>query len=173
MPHTPPFPDYGDDVSNAAEYNAFRNTLRAGQANYVDPAQLLGLTTDIVVALVKADGYPQDLPDLIGTVYQALDNARKGIGTLAPAPAASVYPGAKTKALSDKDIAESVSHDGLTSFEDGKTYKMLKRHLSIIGLTPDDYRAKWGLPADYPMTSPDYSARRSALAKAAGLGTKR
>ena len=58
------------------------------------------------------------------------------------------------------------------SFEDGKPYKSLKRHLGTRGLTPEDYRAKWGLPSDYPMVHPAYSAQRSELARAIGLGSK-
>lgn len=60
----------------------------------------------------------------------------------------------------------------LICFEDGKSYKTLKRHLSIRGLTPADYRAKWGLPSDYPMVAPSYSVSRSQMAKSIGLGRK-
>lgn len=69
-------------------------------------------------------------------------------------------------------IKASIAANYLTSFEDGKGYKTLKRHLAKAGLTPEQYREKWGLPADYPMVAPAYSERRSALAKAAGLGRK-
>lgn len=68
-------------------------------------------------------------------------------------------------------IRKSITADHLISFEDGKRYKSLKRHLSVrLGLTPEAYCAKWGLPSDYPMVAPAYSATRSALAKAVGLG---
>lgn len=70
-------------------------------------------------------------------------------------------------------IKASITPDALVSFEDGKPYKSMKRHLTGRGLTPDAYRAKWGLPADYPMTAPSYSATRSRLAKANGLGMKK
>jgi predicted transcriptional regulator len=60
----------------------------------------------------------------------------------------------------------------LISFEDGKAYKTLRRHLSVKGLTPDQYREKWGLPRDYPMVSPSYSAQRSEMARSIGLGQK-
>ena len=66
--------------------------------------------------------------------------------------------------------AATLSDDHLTSFIDGKRYKSLKRHLGVAGLTPDDYRAKFGLPKDYPMVAPAYSAQRSSLAKSLGLG---
>ena len=67
-------------------------------------------------------------------------------------------------------IKKSIQQDGLTSFIDGKSYKTLKRHLTSNGLTPETYRERYGLPADYPMTAPAYSAARSALAKSLGLG---
>lgn len=69
-------------------------------------------------------------------------------------------------------IRKSVQPDKLISFEDGKGYKTLKRHLTIRGLTPAEYRAKWGLPVGYPMVSPEYSERRSQLARDNGLGRK-
>ncbi len=70
------------------------------------------------------------------------------------------------------EIKKSIGADSLISFEDGKPYKSLKRHLTTRGLTPGAYREKHGLPADYPMTHPAYSARRSELAKSIGLGSK-
>jgi predicted transcriptional regulator len=70
-------------------------------------------------------------------------------------------------------IRKSVTPDYIVCLEDGKKLKMLKRHLSsTYNLTPDGYRAKWGLPPDYPMTAPTYAAQRSSLAKSAGLGRK-
>lgn len=70
------------------------------------------------------------------------------------------------------DVRKSIMPDALVSFEDGKLYKTLKRHLAGRGLTPAAYREKWGLPPDYPMVAPNYSAVRSALARANGLGRK-
>jgi predicted transcriptional regulator len=70
-------------------------------------------------------------------------------------------------------IKKSVTPDYLISLEDGRQYKSLKRHLSGRGLTPDEYRAKWGLPRQYPMVAPNYAAQRSELAKSLGLGRKR
>jgi predicted transcriptional regulator len=67
-------------------------------------------------------------------------------------------------------IKKSITPDHLISLEDGQKYKSLKRHLSTRGMTPDEYRAKWGLPRDYPMVAANYSAQRSQLAKALGLG---
>ena len=66
----------------------------------------------------------------------------------------------------------SVHPDHIVCLEDGKKFKSMKRHLTSHGLTPQQYRAKWGLPADYPMTAPNYSATRSAMAKDIGLGQK-
>jgi predicted transcriptional regulator len=70
-------------------------------------------------------------------------------------------------------VKKSITPDSLISFEDGKPYKTLRRHLATRGLTPEQYRDKWGLPADYPMVSPNYSAARSAMAKHSGLGQLR
>ena len=70
-------------------------------------------------------------------------------------------------------IGKSIAHDALISFEDNRPYKTLRRHLATRGLTPEDYRAKWGLPDDYPMISAAYSAKRSQLARSIGLGQKR
>lgn len=86
------------------------------------------------------------------------------------APAASAEPEATPK--SKAEIKKSIGAESLISFEDGKAYKSLKRHLTTRGLTPQAYRDKYGLPADYPMTHPAYSARRSELAKSIGLGSK-
>jgi predicted transcriptional regulator len=70
-------------------------------------------------------------------------------------------------------VTESISPDYLTCLEDGLQFKSLKRHLGVHGLTPDDYRRKWGLPKDYPMVAPKYSKARSRLARKIGLGRKR
>lgn len=69
-------------------------------------------------------------------------------------------------------IKKSVTPDFIICLDDGKKFKSLKRHLSVLGMTPDEYRAKWGLPSNYPMVAPNYSAARSSLAKSAGLGRK-
>ncbi|MFC4171243.1 MucR family transcriptional regulator [Microvirga sp. GCM10011540] len=121
---------------------------------------LVELTADIVSAYVQSNAIPaNELPSLIGTVHQAL--ARLA------APQAAVR---EEKLVPPVPIKKSVQPDYLISLEDGKQYKTLKRHLTKLNLTPDAYRAKWGLPTDYPMTAPNYAARRSELAKAIGLG---
>lgn len=106
-----------------------------------------------------------DVPNALRTIYGAL----RDIGGPVPAVAPAIPTVEKPTAW---QIRDSITDDALISFEDGKKYKMLRRHLGIAGLTPQAYREKWGLPNDYPMTAPGYSARRSELAKANGLGRK-
>ncbi|MDX8495155.1 MucR family transcriptional regulator [Mesorhizobium sp. VK22B] len=123
---------------------------------------LIELTADIVSAYVQKNSVPvSGLPDLIASVNSALSN----IGKPATLEAPELKPAVNPK--------RSVFPDYIISLEDGKRYKSLKRHLSAnYGLTPDEYRAKWGLAKDYPMVAPSYSATRSALAKSLGLGRK-
>jgi predicted transcriptional regulator len=104
-----------------------------------------------------------DLPAVIRTIYGALRDA----GMAAP-----VVPSAPADKPTAKQIRDSITDDALISFEDGKPYRSLKRHLTARGLTPAQYREKYGLPKDYGMVAPSYSARRSELAKANGLGRK-
>jgi predicted transcriptional regulator len=121
------------------------------------------LTAYIVASYVDTNTLAADqVPDLIGAVYQAL-------GALGEEPAKVELAAER---LSPARIRKSITAEALISFQDGKPYKQLKRHLSALGMTPDQYRTKWGLPKDYPMVSPAYSALRSALAKAAGLGAR-
>jgi predicted transcriptional regulator len=101
---------------------------------------------------------PADIPDLIATVHQALQ------GLSAPQQA---EPEKREPAVS---IRKSITPEFLISLEDGKRYKTLRRHLSGRGLTPEQYREKWGLPRDYPMVAPNYAKQRSELARALGLG---
>ena len=103
-----------------------------------------------------------DLPTLIANVHGALAN----LGT----PVVPVVE----KQEPAVSIRSSIKPDYVVCLEDGKKLKMLKRHLMThYGMTPDDYRAKWGLPSDYPMVAPNYAEQRRTLAKAIGLGTKR
>lgn len=104
----------------------------------------------------------EDLPSLIQTVSTALNTL--GQPEVTPEPAVAKPTSAQ--------IRKSITDNGLVSFIDGKTYKTLKRHLTTNGMTPQDYKAKYGLPADYPTTAPAYSAARSAMAKSIGLGRK-
>jgi predicted transcriptional regulator len=91
----------------------------------------------------------------------------------APVEAEAVAIAPEEKPLAKVSIKKSVTPDYLICLDDGKRFKSLKRHLSQLGMTPDEYRAKWNLPADYPMVAPNYSASRSALSKAAGFGRKK
>lgn len=124
---------------------------------------LLTLTADIVAAHVSNNSVAvNDLPNLIQNVHSAL------MGISSSATAAEAKPEPKVS------IRSSVKPDYIVCLEDGKKQKMLKRHLMTNhGLTPDEYRQKWGLPADYPMVAPNYAEQRRTLAKSIGLGTKR
>ncbi|KAA3442098.1 transcriptional regulator [Mesorhizobium sp. SARCC-RB16n] len=123
---------------------------------------LIELTAEIVSAYVQKNAVPvSGLPDLIASVNSALSNIDQQRPTEAPAPRPAVNP------------KRSVFPDYIISLEDGQKYKSLKRHLATRhGMTPVEYRAKWGLAKDYPMVAPNYSATRSALAKSLGLGRK-
>ena len=126
--------------------------------------KLVELTAEIVAAYLEGNTVAVDkIPDLIHTVYAALQTPTGA----AAAPEETVV--AKATAA---QIKKSITDKGLVSFEDGKLYQSLKRSLTKHGLTPADYRAKWGLPSDYPMVSPTYAARRSELAKLIGLGSQ-
>ncbi|QAZ47043.1 MucR family transcriptional regulator [Mesorhizobium sp. Pch-S] len=120
------------------------------------------LTAAIVGAYVTKNPVPvSDLPGVIASVADS-------IGRLGQTQA-EVVPEPQKPAIS---IRKSLTHDYLISLEDGQQYRTLKRHLGKLGLTPEEYRAKWGLPVDYPMVAPAYAAKRSELAKKLGLGRK-
>lgn len=124
---------------------------------------LLTLTADIVAALVSNNSVAvNDLPNLIQNVHSAL----AAISSAASAPEAKPEP--------KVSIRSSIKPDYIVCLEDGKKLKMLKRHLMThYNMTPDQYRQKWGLSADYPMVAPNYAEQRRKLAKSIGLGTKR
>jgi len=109
-----------------------------------------------------------DIPQVVGQIAASLQSVG---GQAAPAAEAPAEDPAVAKPTAGQ-IRKSITPDALISFEDGRAYKALKRHLNVRGLTPQDYRAKHGLPHDYPMVAPAYSAQRSALAKSLGLGRK-
>ncbi len=123
---------------------------------------LITLTSDIVAAHVSNNSVAvSDLPVLITNVYGAL----AGLGLAVAAPEALPEPAVS--------IRSSVKPDFITCLEDGKKLKMLKRHLMThYNLTPDQYRARWGLSSDYPMVAPNYAEKRRELAKKIGLGRK-
>ena len=124
---------------------------------------LITLTADIVAAHVSNNSVAvSDLPSLIKNVHGALSS----LDTPIQEPEAPQEPAVS--------VRSSIKPDYIVCLEDGKKLKMLKRHLMThYQLTPDDYRAKWKLPADYPMVAPNYAEQRRSLAKKIGLGTKR
>ena len=131
--------------------------------NDTPTTDFVDLTGDLVAAYVANNPVrPSDLPELIRTVHAALNGLVNGT--------AAVPPEAEIEKPSAAQIRKSVQPDGIISFLDGKSYKTLKRHLGTHGLDPVSYRQRFGLPADYPMVSPNYAAQRSALAKSIGLG---
>ena len=125
------------------------------------PSHLLALTTEIVAAHVANNTIAAgDLPNLIEQVYS----------TLATVPSGGP---ATERRQPVTPIKKSVTPNYIVCLEDGKKLKMLKRHLKTsYGMTPQEYRERWGLPPDYPMVAPNYAAQRSALAKKIGLGTR-
>jgi predicted transcriptional regulator len=123
--------------------------------------ELLPLVTEVVAAKLSNGKTPSsEVAALIQSVYQVLNELRSN-GTPAELPAPAV------------PIKRSVTPDYIVCLEDGQQLKMLKRHLrNKFDMTPDQYRRRWGLPADYPMVAPNYSKKRSQLAKNTGLGTQ-
>lgn len=107
-------------------------------------------------------------PAEIATVINQIASSMAAVGA-AEAPEAAVEAAVQTK-LTPAQIRRSITRDAVISFEDNKPYKTMRRHLASRGLTPDEYRSKWGLPRDYPMVAPAYSETRSNLAKERGLG---
>jgi predicted transcriptional regulator len=123
------------------------------------PPDFTALTAEVVSAYVANNSLrPADIPDLIASVHQALQ------GLSAPQQAEP------EKREPPVPIKKSITPDFLISLEDGRRYKTLRRHLAGRGLTPEQYREKWGLSRDYPMVAPNYAKQRSELAKARGLG---
>ena len=124
---------------------------------------LITLTADIVSAHVSNNSVAvADVPSLIQNVHEALAQ----LGTAEPEPEVRQEPAVSVRA--------SVKPDYIVCLEDGKKLKMLKRHLMThYQMTPEQYRAKWNLPADYPMVAPSYAEQRRSLAKKIGLGTRR
>jgi predicted transcriptional regulator len=131
--------------------------------NIENDETLITLTADIVSAHVSNNSVAvNDLPQLIQNVHNALN----GLGTKVEEAPARQEP--------KVSVRSSVKPDYIVCLEDGKKLKMLKRHLMThYQMTPDQYRQKWGLNADYPMVAPNYAEQRRALAKKIGLGTKR
>ncbi len=125
---------------------------------------MLGLVTDIVAAYVSNNTVEaKDLPTVIKTVHDTLSGLQSSQAVSLQAKSKPAVP-----------IKKSYTDDYIICLEDGKKLKMLKRYLRTrYGMSPEEYRAKWGLPANYPMVAPTYAAKRSEFAKKIGLGKKK
>jgi predicted transcriptional regulator len=146
------------------EYGISGKAGSCAMADGKDSGPFIGLTASIVSAYVSNNPVAAaDIPALIDRVHAALVRVSGGqgeTGAETPKPAVSVK--------------KSITPEFLVCLEDGKKFKSLKRHLrSQYGMTPEQYREKWSLPADYPMVAPNYAAARSRLAKQMGLGQQR
>jgi predicted transcriptional regulator len=156
-------------MTNRDAVLALSRVSSSREGNAPDMAQSNGgstrfvtLASEIVSAYVSHNHVQSaDLPKLLTDVHDAI----RGICAAGPTgPVAKATP---------QEIRRSVTPEFLISFEDGKRYKTLRRHLTLRGLTPAAYRAKWGLAPDYPMTAQSYSEQRSQLARSLGLGQQR
>ena len=126
-----------------------------------DAPTLAEMTAELVAAYVTRNHVQTaELPGLIASVHATLSDLGQ-----TPAPAQLVEP-----SMPAVPIKKSVTDEFIISLEDGRRFRTLKRYLSTLGMTPDQYRAKWGLPADYPMVASAYAARRSVTSKAYWLG---
>jgi len=132
-------------------------------ANSENDMSVVEMSTEIVCAYVSNNAVTAaDLPRLIADVHGALTSLQSASATAAPQELKPAVP-----------VKKSVFPDHIICLEDGKKFKSLKRHLRThFDLSPEEYREKWGLPADYPMVAPNYSATRSKLARANGLGRR-
>jgi predicted transcriptional regulator len=126
-----------------------------------DKSEIIEMTADIVAAYVGHNSVSAgELPSLIQSVHRALAGVSAGAETVEVAPKEPAVP-----------IKKSITPDHLVCLEDGRKFKSLKRHLRTkYNMSPEDYRAKWGLAKDYPMVAPNYAKARSELAKQMGLG---
>lgn len=127
----------------------------------LDSSELLRMTTDVVSAYLGNNTVAaSQISEVISTVHEALTRLNTETGEPEAEPAKPAVP-----------IRRSITPEYIICLEDGKRLKMLKRHLrTTYNMTPEEYRAKWGLPADYPMVAPNYAAQRSEFAKKIGLG---
>ena len=127
-------------------------------------SDVMRMTTQVIVAYVGHNSVDEaQIPEVIKSVYASLAGLNRHTETVAKAKEKPAVP-----------IKKSITPDYLICLEDGMKFKMLKRHLrATYGLSPDDYRARWGLGSDYPMVAPNYAKQRSAIAKKIGLGKHR
>ncbi|MFT7571788.1 MAG: putative transcriptional regulator [Paracoccaceae bacterium] len=131
--------------------------------NVSNTSEIMQMAVDIVSAYVGNNSVSAtQVPEVINTVYASL----LALGEAGNGPAEALKPAVP--------IRRSITPDFIVCLEDGKKLKMLKRHIrAVYGLTPEEYRMKWGLPADYPMVAPNYAIQRSNFAKQIGLGRKK
>ena len=129
----------------------------------VSREDILRMAVDVVAAYLSNNQVASSqIPEVIHSVYTSLTDIDVGAAEVRPEPQKPAVP-----------VRKSVTPDYIVCLEDGKKLKMLKRHLqTTYGMTPEEYRAKWGLPADYPMVAPTYAQQRSDFAKKIGLGRK-
>lgn len=137
--------------------------MTTDEKSTVSSESVLGMAANIVSSYVSHNALPADqIPELIKTVYTSLHGVQS--------PSAEIVEEAQKPAVS---VRRSITPDYIICLEDGKKLKMLKRHLrTTYGMSPEDYRAKWNLPSDYPMVAPNYAKQRSEFAKKIGLGRK-
>ncbi|HEY8031436.1 MAG TPA: MucR family transcriptional regulator [Methylocella sp.] len=135
-----------------------------------EPSRSIELTAEIVAAFVANNSLPiAELPALIHSAHAAFERlARERLGS---GPVNTDPPVEKKEPA--VSVRKSITPDFLVCLDDGKKFKSLRRHLATLGTTPDQYRAKWSLPSDYPMVAANYAAARSELAKQLGLGRLR
>jgi predicted transcriptional regulator len=133
--------------------------MKMPESEKISAEELLRMTSEVTAAYVSNNPLAAaQLPEIIRTIHASLAGLQSG--ATAAEPLTPAVP-----------VKRSVHDDYIVCLEDGKKLKMLKRHLrTAYGLTPEEYRQKWGLPADYPMVAPNYAAQRSAFAKKIGLG---
>jgi predicted transcriptional regulator len=157
------FPPYVMDAlvfGRALEFpSTVKRTKKMPEADKISHEDLLRMTSEVAAAYVSNNSLSAaQLPEVIRTIHASLAGLQTGAGSAEP-----LTPAVPVK--------KSVHDDYIVCLEDGKKLKMLKRHLrTAYGLTPEEYRQKWSLPADYPMVAPNYAAQRSAFAKKIGLG---
>ena len=130
--------------------------------NQTSREELLAFTTEIVSSYLSSNTMPAaEIPAVIEQVFKTLANVNTDVNVSMDRPQPAV------------PIKKSITPDYIVCLEDGKKLKMLKRHLkTAYGMSPEEYRERWGLPADYPMVAPNYAEQRSKLAKDIGLGTR-
>jgi len=133
------------------------------EKNASEKTEMLRMAVDIVSAYVGNNSVPTtQVPEVINAIYSSLN----ALGDADNGPAETLRPAVP--------VRRSITPDYLICLEDGKQLKMLKRHLrAVYGLSPEEYRAKWGLPPDYPIVAPNYAKQRSNFAKQIGLGRKK